>query len=221
MDYRQLRNVARDSSANFDRWLSGIPAGEVWRKHFESRSIQELLASDVDAPPAADEREAIVRILGIFDRAVAASELDDLTRMGSARTLHAALRELATPPDRRLVRQLSLSARIMNRSLDAIKTGVTWQRYLALPDGIIAAVDRPPGDAEPRPEFDSEELGQILERYDNVSTNEEYRAIASLPEFQATHERLIELVNPPPKTPPPVPTPSVAEELPPGELETR
>ena len=84
MDYLTLRRVARASSADFDRWLSGIPAGEVWRKHFESRSIQEQLAPDVDAPPTAEERQAILRIVDIFDRAVRTAELNDLTRVASA-----------------------------------------------------------------------------------------------------------------------------------------
>ncbi len=104
MDYLTLRRVARASSADFDRWLSGIPAGEVWRKHFESRAIQEQLAPDVDAPPTADERQAIFRIVDIFDQAVTTAELNDLTRVASAhssrvapRTCHAARSKTRTP----------------------------------------------------------------------------------------------------------------------------
>jgi hypothetical protein len=217
MDYLTLRRVARASSADFDRWLSGIPAGEVWRKHFESRTIQEHLSPDVDATPTAEERQAIVRIVRIFDRAVTTADLNDITRMASARTLHAALRELATAPDQRLVRQLSLSARSLNRSLSNLNTGVTWQRYLALPDAVIAAADRPPGDAL---QADREELGKILERYESVRARPEYQVIASLPEFQATHQLLAEFVNPPREAPHQQPT-EVAEELPPPELQTR
>jgi hypothetical protein len=218
MDYLTLRRVARASSADFDRWLSGIPAGEVWRKHFESRTTQEHLAPDVDAPPTTEERQAILRIVGIFDRAVATADLNDITRTASARTLHAVLRELATPPDQRLVRQLSLNARTLNRSLSNLNTGVTWQRYLALPDGVIAAADRPPGGAELR--ADRKELSKILERYDSISANPEYRVIASLPEFEATHQRLSEVVNPPREVLEQQPA-EVAEELPPPELQTR
>jgi hypothetical protein len=55
MDYLRLRRVARTAGAEFDRWLSRIPAGEVWRKHFESRSNPQLLTSEVKAhctPPS-------------------------------------------------------------------------------------------------------------------------------------------------------------------------
>jgi hypothetical protein len=93
---------------------------------------------------------------------------------------------------------------------------------LALPDGIVAAADRPPGDAGRSPELDVDELARIVERYDQVNQSPEYGAIASLPEFQATYERLSELVNPTPKPPqPPQPPRTVAEELPLPELQTR
>jgi hypothetical protein len=220
VDYRTLRGVVRAAAAEFDRWLSGIPAGEVWRKHFDTRALQQLAASDVDAPPSADEREVIVRILGTFDDSVENPDLRQLTGRDSARALHIALRELTTPNDQRQIRQLSFSARSLNRSLAAFSTGVTWQRYLALPDGILAAADRPPGEAAPRQEFDAEELTQILERYDRVNGSQEYRAIAALPEFQATHQRLAAFVNPPAEQPPPLPS-AVAEELPPPELRTK
>jgi hypothetical protein len=115
---------------------------------------------------------------------------------------------------------LSLSARALNLSLGTFSTGVAWQRYLALPDGIIAAADRPAGDSERRPDFDPEELRQILERFDRVSSDQEYRSIASLPEFQETYDYLSELVDSPPQAPPPQRT-ALAEELPSPELQTR
>jgi hypothetical protein len=62
-------------------------------------------------------------------------------------------------------------------------------------------------------------LDQIVVRYDLVSRNPEYAAIAALPEFQATHQRLTELVIPPLQEPPPLPSAAVAEELPPPELQ--
>jgi hypothetical protein len=219
MDFPLLHDVAREAAVDFDQWLRAIPAGEVWRKHFETPALLELLAGNQSVPPSAADRQKMMRILGIFDRAVATSDMNDLTSQPSARTLQAALRELATPAEQRLVRQLSLNARMLNRTLGAFSTGVTWQRYLALPDEVVAAADRPPGEDEPRTDFDSQELDQIVVRYDLVSRNPEYAAIAALPEFQATHQRLTELVIPPLQEPPPLPSAAVAEELPPPELQ--
>jgi hypothetical protein len=211
MDYGELRSAARATVAEFDQWLTSIPAGEVWRKHFELAALHEALASEAATTA---EHDVIVRVLGIFDRAVASSDLDDLTRTTSARQLHALLRELATPSDQRLMRQLSLNARSLNRALSGFNTGVTWQRYLALPDGIIAAADRPPGKSERRTEFDADELARMVDRFDEVSRNPDYGAIARLPEFQATHQRLIELADPPTPEPPA----AMAEQLPPPKL---
>jgi len=213
MDYRTLRAMVRAAAADFDRWLVGIPAGGVWRKHFDTPALLELAASDVDAPPTAEERESIAHLLAIFDEAVATPDLDQLTRTDSARTLHVALRELHTPPDQRLLRQLSLSARALNRTLGTISTGATWQRYLALPDAILAAADRPLGEAASRQDFDAAKLDEVLKRYEHVTQIEAYSAIAALPEFQMTYERLKAFVNPPPEEPNPPP-----EELPPPEL---
>jgi len=217
MDYQQLRSAALATSTEFNQWLSSIPAGEVWIKHFDVHSLEESLASTATGEPTAAERDVVVRVLGIFDRAVASTDMDDLTRTDSARRLHALLRELATSPDQRLMRQLSVNARSLNRVLGAFNTGVTWQRYLALPDGIIAAADRPPGEAERRPEFDAAELARIVDRFDVVSRSSDYSTIAALPEFQATHQRLRELVYPPSQEPAPA---AVAEQLPPPQLRT-
>lgn len=221
MDFPLLWDVARGAAVDFDRWLRTIPAGEVWRKHFETPALLELLAAKQGDPPSAADRQNMMRILGIFDRGVATSDLNDLTSQPSARTLQAALRELATPAEQRLLRQLSLNARMLNRTLGTFSTGVTWQRYLALPDEVVAAADRPAGEDEPGANFDSQELDQIVVRYDLVSRNPEYAAIAALPEFQATHQRLTDLLNPPSEEPPPLPSAAVAEELPPPELQTR
>jgi hypothetical protein len=183
-------------------------------------ALLELLAGDQTSPLAAEERQNLLRILGIFDEAVVRADLNDLTSRPSVGALRAALRELATPPEQRLIRQLSLNGRALNRTLGAFSTGVTWQQYLALPDEIVAAADKPPGDGE-SPKLDAEVLDQIVVRYDLVSRSPEYASIAGLSEFQATHQRLTELVNPQSDDPPPLPAAVVAEELPPPELQTR
>jgi hypothetical protein len=203
--------VARDATADFDRWLSGVPGGEVWRTHFETRAALDAVAPNVNGPLADGERETIARVLDVYDRGVERQDLRSITRTASFRASHAALQELALPTDERLVRQLSHSGRALHQSLGNFSTGATWQRFLALPDEIVAAADRPPS-MEPRDwQFDTEQLETILEHYDRVTRNREYRPIADLPAFQATHERLATLVSqqatanaPPEPLPPPV-----------------
>ena len=200
-EYPELRRMAHGSLLEFHRWLGGVPAGEVWQKHFETRTVLDLLARDKHSPPAAAELETLVRVLGMFDQAVENAELNSLTRVGSFRATHSALRELAMAPEERRVRQLSSSARHLNRELSGIATGAKWQGYLALPDEILAAADRPAGPINGRRQLKTEELAQILERFDRVSRLPEYRAIAALPAFQMTHERLTNLLHPQDETP--------------------
>ena len=218
LDDRTLRSAVLASTAEFDRWLSGIPAGEVWQTHFETRAILDLASAGVNAPATVEERETILRVLETYDQALRRPDLRTITRMDGFRAAHAALREIAVPADERLVRQLSYSARILHHSLGGFSTGAAWQRYLTLPDEIVAAADRPPAAAERDRQFDAEELQAILDRYDRVSRNVEFRPIAALPAFQATHDRLAELVSrqdasraAPPAAPPSPP----AEDLPP------
>ena len=228
MDYRSLRGALRGSATEFDRWLGSIPAGDVWRRHFETRTLIELSPAvngydttygTRSAPAPADdrlsarERDTVVRVLDVFDRAVESSEMREITRTGSFRDLHFVLREFATPPEERHVRQLSFSGRFLNRSLGTLNTGAAWQKHLALPDGIVAAAERPRGEVVSRERLNADELGVILERYDRVHRSPEYRAINSLPEFQATHQRLAGLVSLLRESPPP--SISAAEELPP------
>lgn len=198
LDERSLLATVRDSTTQFDRWLSEIPAGEVWRKHFETRTVLNLVTPEPKAPLAADQRQEIVRVVAIYDRAVENPDLSTLTRTDQFRAAHAALRELAIPRKERLVRQLSLSARALHHSLGQFNTGSTWQRYLGLPDSILAAADRPAGAERSgkSEKVDAEELAPILDHYDRVTENPEYRRIAALAAFQVTHERLTALVNP-------------------------
>lgn len=209
LNYRALRRMAHTSLADFDRWLTEIPAGELWRRHFDTRAALELLAPDQDAAPTPREREAFARVLVIFDEAVENADLSTLTRMDGFRRSRVALRELATPVDERLVRQLSLSARNLHRSLAGLSTGTKWQRYLTLPDDIMAAADRPPAIAKERPGINRDALAGVLERFELVSRNPEYRGIAALPAFQVTHERLTALLHLPSEAeeeaPPPIP----------------
>jgi hypothetical protein len=194
-DHRALRNVGRTAAADFDGWLSQVPAGEVWRNHFELPALHETFASNRGTAPTVEERDSTRRIVGVFDEALRRTDLRSITSRNSFRTLHAVVQEFASPPEQRLLRQLSSSARVLHRSLGAFGTGATWQRYLAMPDRIVAAADRLPGQEIDREQFNQEELSKIVERYERVARSPEYRGIAALPEFQTTHERLLEFVD--------------------------
>lgn len=213
MDDQGLRQVLQSSVMDFDRWLNGIPGGTVWQRHFETRALLELGPLDENPEFTDAEEQTIARVLTTFDQAVENLDFHSITSSNSFRTSHAALRELAMPDDVRLVRQLSLSARELNRSLAHFNTGARWQSYLALPDRIVAAIDKPPRTGQPQQPLDTSDLAPILEKFEQVSRNPQYREISALPAFQMTHERLSILMNP--RTEPQVaPTPNQPAPLP-------
>jgi hypothetical protein len=212
-----LRRVGYESLVAFDGWLAQIPAGEMWRRHFGTRAGLELLSPNRDAARFPEDQATFAGMLATFDEAVENADLAAITQTDEFRRSRAALRELAAPSDERLVRQLSFRARNLNRSLARLNTGPKWQRYLALPDDIVAAADRPSDITRPTRGVDRAALVPVLERFEVVSRNPEFRSVAALPAFAATHEKLTALLRPQPAAqlapqPEPQPAPQLALE---------
>jgi hypothetical protein len=80
---------------------------------------------------------------------------------------------------------LAASAGELARSLERFQTGEGWRKHLALPDDVLDADGADQGTGP-----DRERLAKVLTRFDAISRNPEYRVIAQLQEFQATHEAL-------------------------------
>jgi hypothetical protein len=87
--------------------------------------------------------------------------------------------------DPSIVDLAALSAEL-DRSLQRLSTGAKWQHYLRLP-------------AEVNPNSNSQvDLGQMklsLDRYDQISQNDEYRVVSEMPAFQSVHAKLREVVK--------------------------
>jgi hypothetical protein len=181
LDWWMLRRVVHESAARLDATLSRFPTGDVWRRHFQTRELAGMQASQSEGAPTAEERAKLGELVAIYDAGAASADLRDVARLTDYHVLHGALRELSLPPEPRLRRQLATSARFFNRALDDIRTGESWQRYLALPESVFA------GEVA---EEDKAALVKLRERFKAVNANETYRGIARLPDFQATRERL-------------------------------
>ncbi len=112
---------------------------------------------------------------------------------------------LPTPGD--LQRQLFCAAGELRHSLGDFATGGGWRDYLALSPGMALA-DGKPDDAQSSPS--AAELSDVLKRFDSVDQNNDYRIIARLPGFKATHERLaayLSQITTPSSQPEELPTP--------------
>jgi hypothetical protein len=96
--------------------------------------------------------------------------------------------DLAAMNDEALWRTLrSTSAQLRDR-LNNFDTGDTWQRYLRLPDQVIAGPD--PNEPGAREAF-----AQLLQRFRDVSVELRYQKIADLPAFKSTQAALTEVVS--------------------------
>lgn len=183
LDWESLRRTLRQSAVDLDAQLSRFPTGEVWRSHFSTGRIPDLLVPAQESPPAVEEQAALAVILQTFDESSEASELRAVTSLYTFHILHAALREYVTPVELRLQRQLVTSNHNLYRALSELSTGARWQEYLALPSGVVERSDTPI-------EADMVELEKSLGRYDSVNRKEEYRWLTRLISFQTTYRRL-------------------------------
>jgi hypothetical protein len=194
-----LRRVTREAAGRLDAQLSRFPTGDVWRRHFQTR---ELAALPFEARSAAqgggaaveDDRGRISAMLATYDAAASSVDLRDVAGLDSFRVLHAALRELALPPEPRLRRQLAASARYLDRALGGLRTGESWQRYLALPEGVFAAgKSLDPAELAALP--DAESLAKVHQRFESVNSKDEYRGLTRMSDFQQTRRRLAQYVE--------------------------
>lgn len=192
-DWYALRRVARHAGSMLDAELRQFPTGDVWRSHFQTRELPQLVRGDVESPPSAEEQAKLAELAAVYDTAEQSADLRAIVGLDSFRVLNAALRELATPAMPRMRRQLARSSRRLDRALTRLNTGESWQKYLALPETLVAPP--PKEDEPPRPPLDLDELAKIRDRYESVNQNENYRGVARLPAFQTTRQLLAQYVD--------------------------
>jgi hypothetical protein len=77
-------------------------------------------------------------------------------------------------------------SRSLHARLNRFDTGATWQRYLRLPDEVVAATIPP--------EERIDRLAMLLDRFHKIGDDPQYPMIAQLPEFQAMEAALNEAV---------------------------
>jgi hypothetical protein len=189
-DWWMLRRVAREAASRLDNSLSQFPTGDVWRRHFQTRELAQLDTPHSESVPTPEDQARFSAWLAIYNAGAESDDLRAVTQLTDYRVLHTALRELALPPATRQRGQLATSARLLDRALEDFRTGDTWRKYLALPEGVFAAERSAEGAADPQQVVDAAALLKLRERFDTVNENEAYRGIARLPEFQTTRQRL-------------------------------
>lgn len=200
ISWRELRAVLRYGSEQFTAELDRLKTGDGWKKHFRLDKQTGLVADDIDAPPSAGDRDALLAIQQRYNKVAANQQYKSIQRMWGFQTVHIALGEYLKPIELRQRTRLAQSARQLDSALDQWSVGHTWQIYLALPDEIIADAETPAAPRETEPQVDP--LQKVLGRFDKISHDPQYQEIAGLRQFKATHQLLAEYAAQ--QIPPPV-----------------
>ncbi len=187
MSWHSLCQALGDLSGQLDADLDHYPSGKAWRTQLKTADIAALVSKQADVPPPDDVRRQLQEILKIHGEASSAAEFGEMATLPSFRILQLALTEYVTAPEQRQRRQLFFAAHELNRSLDHISTGAGWQQYLMLSSGMALSQSKA---EETEPAVNPAEFSEALTRFDSVEQNADYRVIAVMPAFKATHERL-------------------------------
>ncbi|HEY2826645.1 MAG TPA: hypothetical protein VGJ04_03510 [Pirellulales bacterium] len=84
-------------------------------------------------------------------------------------------------------RQLTKSAAKLDKALDQFETSESWQRYLAVQPGEVLSE---PAAQDAINAINKDSLTVVLRHFDAANRDQQYRQIASLPEFQEVHTLL-------------------------------
>ncbi len=190
LDWRVLRQRIRDGVARFDRNLARAAAYAEWRDYLKTDILAGLVADDNDDPPRPAEADQLQEILSKYQATVNSSNLQRVTTTDGFRTVYDALVKFVTPPLERQRQLLDRATRQLRDDLSGISAPASWHSFLRVPQNMM---DQSEGDATPSPDMAAggmEALQKTLSRYEQVSQDPHYRAIAELPGFRATQELL-------------------------------
>ncbi len=185
MDWRTLRHHARTAASRFDGELARVAGGTTWTASLRPGTIRDLLAEDTDQPPDRATVEQLAPILQSYAALADSGGYPQIARLSGFRQTREALIELTWPPRQRAQRNLGLLWPSLHDELGQFESGATWQSYLALPVDVTDGQD-----AAPPSKGQLQQVEEILSRYEEVIGPEDYRAIAQLGSFRATHRHL-------------------------------
>lgn len=215
MGWQTLRQMLVQGVTNLDRILNRSSTGPYWKEYLHTAELIQIVDTQVDTPPEADEVARLTEILAAYNSAMADNQFRAITRRRAFRTVYGVLSELVITPVQRQRQLLVVSSRQLDGALEQVNTGQTWQRYLSMPPSVVGYLVA--GSDEPLPYDQSinvDELRQVLGRFDSASRNPNYQSIAGLAAFQETHRHLAEYISLLQQSDAPMPpTTSVPEEL--------
>lgn len=186
----QLRMMIAVSLDSYSKDLEGFNTGDGWKKHFQLAELKEHVTSSQTGVPDATTRALVANISQKFDAAAKDSTYEVITKPWAFQTLLVALKEYSLPTVERQGHMLIAKAQTLKRSLDNISTGAGWIAYLEMND-LEKLLGEPSGDNVDL----NKKLEKILERFDDVKENPQYKAIAELQGFDVTQTALQQYIH--------------------------
>ena len=186
----QLRMMIAVSLDNYIKDLNGFTTGEGWKRHFKLAELKAQVTASQNASPDAATRTLVADISQKFEATGKDPTYEVITQPWSFQTLLVALKEYSLPVVQRQGHVLNAKAQTLKKSLDNTSTGAGWKAYLE-----INALDKLLGEATIDKAESTKKLEKILERFDDVSQNPQYKAIAELQGFDVTRTALQQYIH--------------------------
>lgn len=185
----QLRMMIAVALDSYIKDLGGFNTGEGWKKHFKLAELKTHVTSQTIAPDVAT-RTLLADISEKFETAGKDPAYEVITQPWGFQTLLVALKEYSLPIFQRQNHVLGAKTQTLKRSLDNISTGSGWKAFLE-----IEALEKLLGEPlNNNPEF-NKKLEKILERFDEVNQNPQYKAVAELRGFDVTRTALQQYIH--------------------------
>jgi hypothetical protein len=192
---QQLQSFIAWVANGFTRELKQFGTGDTWVIYFR---LNDLKAFAPNAPGAAADAQAsdiatkksrnvIDDVLNRMDSASKNDEYKSVTNTWGFQALHVALKEANQSPDERGPAVLKGQAEVLSKSLDNLSTGEGWRKHLDI-DAIEKLADKKKLES-------NDEIKGIAEKFEHVSRNHEYQAIAQLPGFYGVYSTLNKIVG--------------------------
>jgi hypothetical protein len=189
---RQLQNFIAWAANGYTRELAQYSTGNTWVKYFRLDDLKALAPNAPGAAPkqmpdiaSAKSRNVIDEVLDRLDSASKNDEYKTITNSWGFQALQVALKEASKSPEERGPGVLKGQAEVLSNSLKQLSTGDSWRKHLEI-DTIEKLADQ-------KDLQSNEDLQKITERFDKVTRNPEYQAIAQLPGFTGVYSTLHKL----------------------------
>ncbi len=186
----QLRMMIAVALDSYSKDLDGFTTGEGWKKHFKLAELKTRLAAPQTGPADAASRALFTDVSQKFQAAGKDPTYEVITKSWSFQTLQVALKEYSLTAELRQAHVLNAKAQTLKKSLDGISTGAGWKAYLEI-DDLEKLLGQ---NSDNNPEL-NKKLEKILERFDDVIQNPQYKIIAELQGFDVTRSALQQYIH--------------------------